>query len=217
MNKKKFTITFFLLFVFLCGYFFNSTRTMAKNEEENIENYQVNQEDIDMIINYNEEDMINRNSGVIADINELVLAMEEEEEEEKNLSYNVYQKTNLSAEELNEILANTALAGHGESFVELEDKYNLNGIFAIAVSIEESGWSGRQANKNNYYGMKGSNGYLSFASAKENILYFGEMMTNTLYKGKSLKRIAKIYCPPRHKKWHSDVIWLMGKLMENVK
>lgn len=214
MNRKRFMLTILLLFVFLCGYFLDSTRTMAQRKDDDVNNNPASQEEIDMIINYNEEDMINRNNGVIADINELVLAMEEDE---KNLSYNVYQKTNLTAEEFNKVLSNTALAGQGESFVELEKKYDVNGIFAIAVSIAESGWNGRQANKNNYYGMKGSNGYMKFASAKDNILYFGELITRNLYKGKSLKKIARIYCPPRHKKWHSDVTWLMGKLMENVK
>ena len=210
MNRKKFIITFLLLFVFLCGYFLNSTGTMAQREDDKNQNN--NQEDIDMIINYSEDDMINRNDDVIADLNELVLAMEAE----KNLTYNVYQKTNLSVEEFNKVLEKTGLAGQGESFKALEDTYGVNGIFAIAVSIAEAGWDGRQANTNNFYGMKGSNGYLKFSSAKENILYFGEMITKSTYKGKTLQTIAKIYCPPRYKKWHSDVLWLMGKLIEKL-
>lgn len=213
MNRKKFAITFLLLFVFLCGYFLNSTRTMAQNkDDDNVGNNLNNQEDIDMLINYNEEDMIDRNNNVVPDINELVLAMEE-----KSLTYNVYQKTNLSEEEFNMILKDTAFAGQGASFVALENEYNVNGVFAIAVSIAEAGWDGRQANKNNFYGMRGSNGYLKFSSPKENILYFGELISSNVYKGKSLKTIAKIYCPPRHKKWHSDVVWIMGKLMERIK
>ena len=48
MNRKKFIITFLLLFVFLCGYFLNSTGTMEQREDENNQNN--NQEDIDMII-----------------------------------------------------------------------------------------------------------------------------------------------------------------------
>lgn len=213
MNRKKFIITFLLLFVFLCGYFLNSTGTMAQREDENNQNN--NQEDIDMIINYNEDDMVNRrDSEMIANIDELVLVMVEEE---KNLTYDVYQKTNLSVEEFNKALAKTALAGQGESFKALEDEFGVNGIFAIAVSIAEAGWDGRQANKNNFYGMRGANGYLSFNTPKDNILYFGELITKSAYKGKTLKTFAKIYCPPRHKKWHSDVVWIMGKLMEEIK
>lgn len=213
MNRKKFIITFLLLFVFLCGYFLNSTGTMAQREDEN--NQKNNQEDIDMIINYNEDDMVNKRDGeMIANIDELVLVMVEEE---KNLTYDVYQKTNLSVEEFNKVLAKTALAGQGESFKALEDEFGVNGIFAIAVSIAEAGWDGRQANKNNFYGMRGANGYLSFNTPKDNILYFGELITKSAYKGKTLKTFAKIYCPPRHKKWHSDVVWIMGKLMEEIK
>lgn len=213
MNRKKFIITFLLLFVFLCGYFFNSTGTMAQREDENNQNN--NQEDIDMIINYNEDDMVNKRDGeMIANIDELVLVMVEEE---KNLTYDVYQKTNLNVEEFNKVLAKTALAGQGESFKALEDEFGVNGIFAIAVSIAEAGWDGRQANKNNFYGMRGANGYLSFNTPKDNILYFGELITKSAYKGKTLKTFAKIYCPPRHKKWHSDVVWIMGKLMEEIK
>ena len=213
MNRKKFIITFLLLFVFLCGYFLNSTGTMAQREDENNQNN--NQEDIDMIINYNEDDMVNRRDGeMIANIDELVLFMVEEE---KNLTYDVYQKTNLSVEEFNKVLAKTALAGQGESFKALEDEFGVNGIFAIAVSIAEAGWDGRQANKNNFYGMRGANGYLSFNTPKDNILHFGELITKSAYKGKTLKTFAKIYCPPCHKKWHSDVVWIMGKLMEEIK
>ena len=213
MNRKKFIITFLLLFVFLCGYFLNSTGTMAQREDENNQNN--NQEDIDMIINYNEDDMVNRrDSEMIANIDELVLVMVEEE---KNLTYDVYQKTNLSVEEFNKVLAKTALAGQGESFKALEDEFGVNGIFAIAVSIAEAGWDGRQANKNNFYGMRGANGYLSFNTPKDNILYFGELITKSAHKGKTLKTFAKIYCPPRYKKWHSDVVWIMGKLMEEIK
>lgn len=213
MNSKKFIVTFLLLFVFLCGYFLNSTGTMAQREDENNQNN--NQEDIDMIINYNEDDMANKRDGeMIANIDELVLVMVEEE---KNLTYDVYQKTNLSVEEFNKVLAKTALAGQGESFKALEDEFGVNGIFAIAVSIAEAGWDGRQANKNNFYGMRGANGYLSFNTPKDNILYFGELITKSAYKGKTLKTFAKIYCPPRYKKWHSDVVWLMGKLMEEIK
>lgn len=213
MNRKKFIITFLLLFVFLCGYFLNSTGTMAQREDENNQNN--NQEDIDMIINYNEDDMVNRrDSEMIANIDELVLVMVEEE---KNLTYDVYQKTNLSVEEFNKVLAKTALAGQGESFKALEDEFGVNGIFAIAVSIAEAGWDGRQANKNNFYGMRGANGYLSFNTPKDNILYFGELITKSAYKGKTLKTFAKIYCPPRYKKWYSDVVWIMGKLMEEIK
>lgn len=213
MNRKKFIITFLLLFVFLCGYFLNSTGTMAQREDENNQNN--NQEDIDMIINYHEDDMVNKRDGeMIANIDELVLVMVEEE---KNLTYDVYQKTNLSVEEFNKVLAKTALAGQGESFKALEDEFGVNGIFAIAVSIAEAGWDGRQANKNNFYGMRGANGYLSFNTPKDNILYFGELITKSTYKGKTLKTFAKIYCPPRYKKWHSDVVWIMGKLMEEIK
>lgn len=80
MNRKKFIITFLLLFVFLCGYFLNSTGTMAQREDENNQNN--NQEDIDMIINYNEDDMVNKRDGeMIANIDELVLVMVEEEKE----------------------------------------------------------------------------------------------------------------------------------------
>ena len=177
MNRKKFIITFLLLFVFLCGYFFNSTGTMAQREDENNQNN--NQEDIDMIINYNEDDMVNKRDGeMIANIDELVLVMVEEE---KNLTYDVYQKTNLSVEEFNKVLAKTALAGQGESFKALEDEFGVNGIFAIAVSIAEAGWDGRQANKNNFYGMRGANGYLSFNTPKDNTLYFGELITKSAY------------------------------------
>ncbi len=62
--------------------------------------------------------------------------------------------------------------------------------------------------------MRGANGYLSFNTPKDNILYFGELITKSAYKGKTLKTFAKIYCPPRKSKSKNEIKKSKSKLIK---
>ena len=118
--------------------------------------------------------------------------------------------TNLSIDQFNKILEGTGLAGQGESYYKVEQEYGVNGMFVIGVAFLESGYGKYKSNTNNYYGMRSGNGYMSFSSPAENILYFGKLMNKNLYKGKSMSQIAKIYCPPNHTKWVGSVSSIMS-------
>lgn len=130
---------------------------------------------------------------------EQVLEQKKAELNKRVFSFDVFTKTNLSADDFNKLLAGTPLAGHGQDFYDMEQAWSVNGLFALSVGRTESslGSSNLARNKNNYFGMKGC----SFSSPHDGIMYFGELMNKPIYRGKSIESIAKIYCPPTHSHW----------------
>lgn len=109
-------------------------------------------------------------------------------------TYNPFQRSNLTVDQLNIILAGTGLAGYGQSFYTMEQTYGVNALFCIAVGAHESANFYKTANWNNYFGFRGSRGWMSFSSPDACIMYFGQLMTTRLYYGKSIDQIAPIYC-----------------------
>lgn len=121
-------------------------------------------------------------------------------------TYSVYSKSNLTPEQLNQALANTYLAGCGQDFYDMEQNYNINALFAIGVSGCESSYGKHQANKNNFWGRKASSSkWMSFPTKRDSILSFGEYMNKSMYYGKSIENINKIYCPGDGGYWSSSV------------
>lgn len=109
-------------------------------------------------------------------------------------TYSVFTKSNLSVEQLNVILSGTGLAGYGQAFYDMEQTYGVNSLFAIAVGSHESANFYKTANVHNYFGFRGTRGWMKFASPNDCINYFGKLMHNSLYYGKSIEQIAVIYC-----------------------
>lgn len=132
----------------------------------------------------------------------------EMDERSRKYNYELFQPTNLSAEAFDYLLDGSKLAGHGQDFYELEQTYQVNGLFALAVAKVESGLGSSKlaVNKNNYYGMIGN----SFNSPHDGILAFGRLMNKSIYHGKPLNAIARIYCPPTAGAWAATVTSLMG-------
>lgn len=125
------------------------------------------------------------------------------------LSYNPFVKSGLSVEQYNIILSGTGLEGCGQSYYNMEQTYGVNGLFAIGVAFHESGYGRHRANTNNFYGMRGNSGWMSFSSPDENIQYFGKLMNKSLYKGKSIDGIGSVYCPGTSSSWASAVRSMM--------
>lgn len=130
-----------------------------------------------------------------------------EKQEGPHLEYDVYTICNLSKEAFDYILEGTNLAGMGYAFEDLEQTYGINGLFAAAIAKLESdlGHSPAAINKNNFFGMRKS----SYSSKYEGIIGFGELMNTSTYQGKSLSKIASIYCPPSPSKWVSNCKFVM--------
>lgn len=125
-------------------------------------------------------------------------------------TYNVFQNSNLTVEQLNTILAGTGLAGYGQSFYNMEHIHGVNALFCIAVGAHESANFYKTANWNNYFGFRGGRGWMSFSSPDACIMYFGKLMNTRLYYGKSIEQISVIYCDAgwtRHVKAHMNEKW----------
>ena len=139
---------------------------------------------------------------------ELTLKLEQAKQP-KAPSFELFQATGLNAEAFNLMLSGSGLAGHGADFVELENTYGINGVFAIAVAKVESGLGSSHLamKKNNFFGMIGN----SFSSDREGVLAFGRLMNKPVYHGKPLDVIARTYCPPTAVEWTSAVKACMSR------
>lgn len=130
-------------------------------------------------------------------------------------TYEPFKKSNLNVEQLNRVLSNTGLQGQGQAFYDMEHKYNVNALFAIAVACHESANGYKKANRNNFFGMRGGKGWMAFNSPYDNIMYFGKLMNKPIYYGKSIEGIAQKYCnPPGH--WISCVKKHMQEKWEKI-
>lgn len=109
---------------------------------------------------------------------------------------------------------NSKLIGMGKYFVEMEEKWNVNGFFALGVSSFESGWGERyEQGSHNLFGYR--SGKMKMDNYGDSIVYFGKLMTNEngyyFAKGKTtVASISKVYCPPEYSKWTNNVNWMMG-------
>ena len=88
-----------------------------------------------------------------------------------------------------------------DTFMYIQENYNVNAIFAIAVAIQESsaGNSSAARNRNNWFGIMNENGTKTFESAEESIKGFGKLISgNTYFKSSktSIYKIGNTYCDP---------------------
>jgi len=134
------------------------------------------------------------------------------------------QKSNLSANQFNSIIEKTlesrgyvytasTFYNIGESLYNMEQTYGINGLFALAVSSQETeyGFSNLAVNKNNLFGISGDNGYRGFDTIDECIQYFGNMIAK-YYVGCDRTTISSIgfkYCPGS-KSWITNVSWFFN-------
>lgn len=120
-------------------------------------------------------------------------------------TYDVRIKSDITAEQLNAKLKNR-LEGCGQYFIEAQEKYGVNAEFLAAIAILESGNGSSAAarRKNNFFGLMGKRGQLSFATPAECIECAAKNITkpNGYYFAKGRYTIASI-----GKKWASDKKW----------
>lgn len=132
-----------------------------------------------------------------------------------NIKYPFYI-THFTTADYNKILKGTHLAGYGHYFKKIEDKYKVNGLFAISVATQESGLGRSELakNNNNFYGIKrGEDAWAKFDSKEDGILYFGELMNKSRYRGKTIRQIAPIYC---NSEWGERVSSIMSRYLKKI-
>lgn len=101
------------------------------------------------------------------------------------------------------------------AYVKYGDKYGVNPYLLAAIGIKES-TGGKYCypnkDKHNCYGLKVK---YKFKSHEEAIEYLARLLgTNKKYKGKTIKQISRIYCPPTADAWYksvSNIIYQISK------
>lgn len=116
--------------------------------------------------------------------------------------------SNISANQFNQLVAGTGLAGIGDALVAVERQYGINGLFTLAVAKLESGHgqSALARNKNNIFGMNAvdSNPYnaaYTYNTKADSILDFGSRMKKN-YINQGLTTLATI-----NRKYSSSSEW----------
>jgi beta-N-acetylglucosaminidase len=139
-----------------------------------------------------------------------------------NVSYGYYQnfdvrtKSDITVHQLNSKLKNK-LKGMGDVFISCQEKYGINAVFLAAIAIHESGNGSSKAakSKNNFFGMMGKKGQLSFKTPQECIECAAKNLTKKegYYFGRgryTIGKIARKYASD--KKWASRVIATMKSI-----
>lgn len=122
------------------------------------------------------------------------------EDKEPTISYDPFVITGMSARQLEELAE-----GKGKALYDMEQTHGVNAVFCLAVGHIESNWS-KTANTHNYFGItKAGGGYRAWNSLYDGIMGFGGYINQSMYHGKDIEGIARIYCPPTASKWAADV------------
>ena len=121
-------------------------------------------------------------------------ATPEEAQPKAIFTYEVFTKSNLTTAQISTILSGTKIQAYSQDFYDMEQEYNVNALFCLSVACLESGGGAKNANKNNFFGFRGKSGWMSFNTPRDGIFYFGKLINNSLYYGKSIENIGIIYC-----------------------
>ena len=128
-------------------------------------------------------------------------------------NYDVRTKSDITAEQLDAKLQNR-LKGCGQHFIDAQEEYGVNAEFLAAIAIHESGNGSSAAarRKNNFFGLMGSRGQLSFDTPRECIMTAARNISkpNGYYFGRgryTISSIGRRYASDR--RWSSRIVATM--------
>ena len=128
-------------------------------------------------------------------------------------NYDVRTKSDITAAQLDAKLQNR-LKGTGCYFIAAQEEYGVNAEFLAAIAIHESGNGSSTAarRKNNFFGLMGSRGQLSFETPRECIMTAAKNISkpNGYYFARgnyTIKRIARRWATDR--RWASRIVVTM--------
>lgn len=128
------------------------------------------------------------------------------------VNYDTRNSNDATERQINSILRG-GLKGKACLFIKYGKAFNVDPLFGGAVAMNESGGSSRiSRSKNNYFGLMGKRGPMSFASTEECIAFFFRKI-HEKYHGKKLYTIAQIqpvYCPSP-KIWKNNVVKIANR------
>ena len=177
------------------GHFINGNNYVSLKELSEHLGYQINYNDIENCV------YINTSSSICSYIKDVVY--------NPQFAYNPFTKVELNLEDVNKILAGTHLANYGQYFINMQETYGVNVVYAMAVAYLESGAGKITCGSYNYFGMIGKN----YSSPEEGINAFGKLMNNKMYYGKSIEQIAPIYC---NSSWAGKIKSMMDSLWKKI-
>ena len=99
-------------------------------------------------------------------------------------------------------MGNEKLDQYAQDFLDMQEQYKVNAVFAAAVSIVETS-AGRAGNAvnglNNWFNISGGDPWKAYSSPREGIHAFGQLIANGSYyftQGKyTVSQIGHTYCP----------------------
>ncbi len=148
-------------------------------------------------------------------------------EDVKEVTYNpdnLREKSNLSKEQIYNMLEGSNLQELADEYYEMEQKYNVNAIFLMALNMEESGHgsSSLAVNNNNLGGIKSRyGGYASFDSWDSCLEYIASLIdemylteTGPYYNGTSIYGVNVKYCIGGN--WAENLNTIANELLSKV-
>lgn len=131
-------------------------------------------------------------------------------------NYDVRKKSDITAAQLDAKLKNR-LKGTGCYFIAAQEEYGVNAEFLAAIAIHESGNGSSNAarRKNNFFGLMGKRGQLSFATPREGIMAAAKNISkpNGYYFARgnyTIQRIARRWATDR--RWASRIVATMKEI-----
>lgn len=146
---------------------------------------------------------------------------------EINFEMNLLTKSNVSAETLEKMFANTKMAGLGQYFVNAEKETGINALYLAGLACHESGWntSDFAKTRNNLFGWQAYDNNLNatkkFESKEECIMFVADKI-KTLYleedgmfhSGYTISSISKRYASDKQ---HAEKVYKnMEKMLDNL-
>lgn len=138
--------------------------------------------------------------------------------------YNLLEPSNVSREQMYDILEGTALQTLSNGYVYMEEVYGINALFLVAISAYESGWgtSYLAMNNNNLGGIKASDGSWAYfsdwfecISYKADLLYHQYLIpTGAYYNGTSTCNINVRYC--EESVWADNINAIAYELLSKI-
>lgn len=132
-----------------------------------------------------------------------------------NRSSYITNKSGLSVEQIGMLIEGTNLSGIEDKVYQIEQEYNVNAIYTLAVASLESGYgtSNYATSRNNIFGLINK----SFDSFDECVLYFGDLMyryENTYNINMTLDDIGVVYC--ENPEWSTLITQLMNQYIRKA-
>lgn len=138
--------------------------------------------------------------------------------------YNLLEPSNITREQMYNLLEGTALQSLSNGYVYMEEVYGINSLFLVSISAEESGWgtSSLAINNNNIGGIKSSDGgWAYFSDWFDCLNYKAELLYNeylnedgSYFNGYSIWDVNVKYC--EGSQWSENLNAIVYELLNKI-